>query len=130
MGGPTDEEPPKLISSVPADQSTGMRPEKILLTFDEFVGLDNPGKGIVITPKINKDLVEFTALKNTIGLSQLPTTAPVPSWLTILLIFGSIVPTKNTCELKKADWPATDFNPSSSCYAQATLSSACSMTVF
>lgn len=66
MGGPTDEDPPKLISSIPADQSTGVRPEKILLTFDEYVGLDNPGKGIVITPKINKDLVEFTALKNTI----------------------------------------------------------------
>jgi len=46
MGGPTDEEPPKLISSDPVDQSTGIRPEKIVLTFDEFVGLDNPGKGI------------------------------------------------------------------------------------
>ncbi len=66
MGGPKDEEPPKLISSDPADQSTGIRPEKIVLTFDEYVGLDNPAKGIVITPKINKDLVEFTALKNTI----------------------------------------------------------------
>ena len=66
MGGPTDEEPPKLISSDPVDQSTGIRPEKIILTFDEFVGLDNPGKGIVITPKINKDLVEVTALKNTV----------------------------------------------------------------
>lgn len=66
MGGPKDEEPPKLISSDPVDQSTGIRPEKIVLTFDEYVGLDNHGKGIVITPKINKDLVEFTALKNTI----------------------------------------------------------------
>jgi len=59
-----------------------------------------------------------------------PTTAIVPSWLTILLIFGSIVPTNNTCELKKAESPTTDFNPSSSYYAQATLSSAYSMTVF
>ena len=66
MGGPTDEEPPKWISSVPADQSTSIKPEKIVLTFDEFVGLENPAKGVVITPKINKDLVEFTALKNTI----------------------------------------------------------------
>jgi len=66
MGGPKDEEPPKLISSDPADQSTRIRPEKMVLTFDEYVGLDNPAKGIVITPKINKDLVEFTALKNTI----------------------------------------------------------------
>jgi hypothetical protein len=66
MGGPTDEEPPKWISSVPADQSTSIKPEKIVLTFDEYVGLENPAKGVVITPKINKDLVEFTALKNTI----------------------------------------------------------------
>ncbi len=66
MGGPTDEEPPKWISSIPADQSTSIKPEKIVLTFDEYVGLENPAKGVVITPKINKDLVEFTALKNTI----------------------------------------------------------------
>ena len=66
MGGPRDEEPPKLISSSPADQSTNIKPEKIVLTFDEFVGLENPAKGVVITPKINKNLVEFTALKNTI----------------------------------------------------------------
>ena len=68
MGGPSDEEPPKLISSNPADQSTSIKPEKIVLTFDEYVGLENPAKGVVITPKINKDLVEFTALKNTINV--------------------------------------------------------------
>lgn len=66
MGGPRDEEPPKLTGSTPADQSTSIKPEKIVLTFDEYVGLENPAKGVVITPKINKDLVEFTALKNTI----------------------------------------------------------------
>jgi uncharacterized protein (DUF2141 family) len=66
MGGPSDEAPPKLISSSPADQSTSIKPEKIVLIFDEYVGLENPAKGVVITPKINKDLVEFIALKNTI----------------------------------------------------------------
>ena len=66
MGGPRDEIPPKLLSSIPADQSTSIKPDKIVLTFDEFVSLENPAKGVVITPKINKDLVEFTALKNTI----------------------------------------------------------------
>jgi uncharacterized protein (DUF2141 family) len=66
MGGPSDEAPPKLLSSSPADQSTSIKPEKIILTFDEYVGLENPTKGVVITPKINKDLVEFIALKNTI----------------------------------------------------------------
>ena len=68
MGGPSDEDPPKLISSSPADQSTSIKPEKIVLTFDEYVGLENPAKGVVITPKINKDLVEFIALKNTITI--------------------------------------------------------------
>ncbi|MEY3644297.1 MAG: hypothetical protein RLZZ207_992 [Bacteroidota bacterium] len=66
MGGPQDEDSPKLISSTPADQSTSISPEKIVLTFDEYVGLENASKGVVITPKINKDLVEFTALKNTV----------------------------------------------------------------
>lgn len=66
MGGPSDEDPPKLIASSPIDQSTSISPEKIVLTFDEYVGLENPAKGVVITPKINKDLVEFIALKNTI----------------------------------------------------------------
>ncbi len=68
MGGPQDEDPPKLISSTPADQSTSISPEEIVLTFDEYVGLENANKGIVITPKVNKDLVEFTALKNTITI--------------------------------------------------------------
>ena len=66
MGGPSDEDPPKLIESSPIDQSTSISPERIVLTFDEYVGLENPAKGVVITPKINKDLVEFIALKNTI----------------------------------------------------------------
>lgn len=66
MGGPRDEDPPLLIESLPKDQSVNTKPERIVLTFDEFVGLDNPGKGVVITPKVNKDLVEFTALKNSI----------------------------------------------------------------
>ena len=66
MGGPRDEDPHLLIESLPKDQSVNTKPERIVLTFDEFVGLDNPGKGVVITPKVNKDLVEFTALKNSI----------------------------------------------------------------
>ena len=32
MGGPQDEDQPKLISSTPADQSTSISPEKIVLT--------------------------------------------------------------------------------------------------
>jgi hypothetical protein len=54
------------LESDPIDQSTSIRPEKIVLTFDEYVALDNPSKGIVITPKIQKELVEFSSLKNTV----------------------------------------------------------------
>ena len=65
-GGPRDEDAPMLLESNPVDQSTSIRPEKIVLTFDEYVALDNPSKGIVITPKIQKELVEFSSLKNTV----------------------------------------------------------------
>ncbi len=65
-GGPRDEKPPLLQESNPKDQSTNIKLEEIILSFDEFVKLENPTKGIVITPRINKDEVEFTALKNTV----------------------------------------------------------------
>ena len=67
-GGPRDEDAPKLLTANPTDQSTSIHPDKIVLTFDEYVALDNPNKGIIITPKIQKDLVEFSSLKNTVTL--------------------------------------------------------------
>lgn len=71
-GGPRDEDPPVLLESNPPTQSLNILPELITLTFDEYVKLENPSKGIVITPRINKDEVEFSALKNevTIKLNQ------------------------------------------------------------
>jgi len=72
MGGPRDKDPPILLESTPADQSLNTKPKEIILTFDEYVKLENATKGIVITPRINKDEVAFTALKNvvTIKLNQ------------------------------------------------------------
>lgn len=72
MGGPRDKDAPKLLESVPTTQSINTKPEEITLTFDEYVKLENASKGIVITPRINKDEVVFTALKNvvTIKLNQ------------------------------------------------------------
>lgn len=65
-GGPRDEKPPSLIESTPKDQSLNTKPSEIKLVFDEFVTLENATKGVVITPRIKKDEVEFTALKNTV----------------------------------------------------------------
>ncbi|MFM7628724.1 MAG: Ig-like domain-containing protein [Algoriphagus sp.] len=68
-GGPKDETPPKLLLAEPKDQSTAILPEQLTLVFDEYVSLDNPSKGIVITPKVDKDKLEFTSLKNTVTVS-------------------------------------------------------------
>ena len=68
MGGPRDEDPPKVLEMLPANQSTNIKPDQILITFDEFIELDNAAKNIIITPKINKDEIEITALKNTLSI--------------------------------------------------------------
>lgn len=68
MGGPRDEDPPKLLESNPTDQSLNIKPETITLTFDEYVKLENASKGIIITPRLNKDEIEFTALKNAVNI--------------------------------------------------------------
>jgi uncharacterized protein (DUF2141 family) len=69
MGGPIDEDPPLLLESNPKSESLNISPEKITLTFNEYVGLENPTKGIIITPRINKDKVTFTANKNTVTVA-------------------------------------------------------------
>lgn len=66
MGGPRDEDPPKVMEMTPTDQSLNTKPEKITIVFDEYIKLDNATKNILITPRINKDEVIFTALKNTL----------------------------------------------------------------
>ncbi|SFU07914.1 Ig-like domain-containing protein [Algoriphagus locisalis] len=66
MGGPQDEDPPVVLEMTPKDQSLNTKPEEITLVFDEYIKLDNANKNILITPRINKDEVIFTALKNTL----------------------------------------------------------------
>jgi hypothetical protein len=63
MGGPKDETAPELISSDPTQESTNIKPEKLELEFNEYVKLETPGQSIIITPKLEKDKVEFLALK-------------------------------------------------------------------
>jgi hypothetical protein len=72
MGGPRDKDAPKLLGSIPTTQSINTKPEEITLTFDEYVKLENASKGIVITPRVDKDEIVFSALKNvvTIKLNQ------------------------------------------------------------
>jgi len=63
-GGPKDEKPPVVQEMVPADQSLNTKPEKIILTFDEYIKVENANRNIIVTPRIDKDKVVFTANKN------------------------------------------------------------------
>jgi len=64
MGGPRDEDPPILLEMFPKDQSLNTKPDEIVLTFDEYIKIDNASKNIIITPKLNKDEIIFSAIKN------------------------------------------------------------------
>lgn len=72
MGGPKDETPPKLLSITPANESRNVKPSIIELLFDEYIKVENPTKGILITPRINKEEMQVTTNKNkvTIKLNQ------------------------------------------------------------
>jgi uncharacterized protein (DUF2141 family) len=61
-GGPKDETPPKLLSSIPRQGQTNFPGRGITLEFDEFLKLKNPKEEIIITPNI-KD-AKFTVKKN------------------------------------------------------------------
>lgn len=62
MGGPKDETPPKLISSIPKQGQTNYPGRGVTLEFDEFLKLKNPKEEIIITPNV-KD-AKFIAKKN------------------------------------------------------------------
>lgn len=49
-GGWYDETPPRIISSSPADKSTGVKTRKISILFDEYIQVDNPTEKVVISP--------------------------------------------------------------------------------
>ncbi|WP_373396205.1 Ig-like domain-containing domain [Algoriphagus halophilus] len=68
MGGPRDQDPPVVLEMYPTNQSLNQRPEEILIVFDEYIKLDNPNKNIIITPKVDKDELVITALKNTVKI--------------------------------------------------------------
>ncbi len=68
MGGPTDEEPPVLISTTPINEATNISPNEIELVFNEYIKLENANNQILITPRINKDEMEILALKNAVRI--------------------------------------------------------------
>ena len=51
-GGPRDVSPPKVVSSVPKNYSINFKKEKVEITFDEFIVLDNVNQELVISPPL------------------------------------------------------------------------------
>lgn len=51
-GGPRDEDPPVLIESIPENYSVNFDEDKIEITFDEFIQLDNVNQELVVSPPI------------------------------------------------------------------------------
>jgi hypothetical protein len=64
MGGPRDQDPPKLLSINPEIGSINTKPEIIEIEFDEYVKVENPNKQIIITPRIKKEEMEVSANRN------------------------------------------------------------------
>jgi hypothetical protein len=49
-GGPKDTLPPKLVTALPDYKTTRFKSDKIILTFDEYVTLDNPFEKVTFSP--------------------------------------------------------------------------------
>jgi len=52
-GGPRDEDPPKLVSSIPENYSLNFDGEKIEIEFDEYIQLENVNQELVVSPPID-----------------------------------------------------------------------------
>jgi len=53
-GGPRDEDPPRVLESEPANYSTRFSANKISITFDEFIVLDNVNQELVVSPPMEE----------------------------------------------------------------------------
>ncbi len=49
-GGWYDETPPKIVNCSPQDQATNVKSKKIVISFDEYIQVDNPNEKVVISP--------------------------------------------------------------------------------
>ena len=56
-GGPRDKIPPQPVLSNPEHQQLNFKEQRIEITFDEFIELNNPHKEIIITPKLKEKVV-------------------------------------------------------------------------
>ena len=63
-GGPRDSLPPKLINALPIQSAVNFKGNKIVLTFDEYINIDNPFEKLVFSPTPKKSPEAIGKLKN------------------------------------------------------------------
>ncbi|NOT75232.1 MAG: hypothetical protein HOP08_09910 [Cyclobacteriaceae bacterium] len=66
-GGPKDLKPPKLVSSSPSNNQKNFLGETVILTFNEYIRLNNPKEEIIISPSAGKE-VEIKMRKNEVSI--------------------------------------------------------------
>ena len=49
-GGWYDEQPPRVVSASPADQSTNVTARKVVINFNEFIKIENATENVVVSP--------------------------------------------------------------------------------
>lgn len=54
-GGPKDTIPPQLIKVIPADKSLNFDGDEVVLTFNEFIKLEDIANQLIITPRIKEE---------------------------------------------------------------------------
>jgi uncharacterized protein (DUF2141 family) len=74
-GGPKDEQPPKVVQSVPENYSTRFTGDKILITFDEYFELRNIRQKLVVSPPM-KQRPEFKIKGKTLEIKLLDSLQP------------------------------------------------------
>lgn len=52
-GGKKDETPPALVKTYPKDKTTHFNAPEIIMQFDEYIQLNNPGEQVVISPSLD-----------------------------------------------------------------------------
>ena len=49
-GGWYDDDPPRILSSTPADKATGVTSKKVTIYFDEYIKLEDPTQNVIVSP--------------------------------------------------------------------------------
>ncbi len=86
-GGPRDEDPPRVTESGPANYSVRFSANKISITFDEFIVLDNVNQELIVSPPM-EEKPKIRLRKKTIIIELLDT---LKENTTYTLNFGSSI---------------------------------------